>query len=152
MEEGEGKPAEVQIQVLALDPNSLPKFCSEGNVSIVKELIENGADVNASNKDGITALHAAVRANNIDCVDILLENGAYVDPLDADGSTPIHYVAEIGSVEILESLIEIAIEKLENSDDSDKPAKNLVCLQNFSGNTALHIAAQNGEFKRKSKG
>lgn len=149
MEDGEGKAEEVQIQILALDPNSLPKFCSEGNLSIVKELIENGADVNASNKDEETPLHAAVRANSIDCVNLLLEKGAFVDPLDSNGSTPIHYAAEIGSVVILETLIETAIKRLENSDqedeeEDDKPARKIVCLPNTSANTALHLAAHHG--------
>ncbi|VVB88909.1 Putative ankyrin repeat protein [uncultured archaeon] len=58
--------------------------------SIVRLLIERGADINAS--DSIqkwTALHFAARDQNKQIVSILLEAGANVDPTDVFGNTPL---------------------------------------------------------------
>src|SRR6266480_1684443 len=46
------------------------------NSTITLELLEAGADVNATNKYGETALHLAVRFNNLEAVKLLLKHGA----------------------------------------------------------------------------
>ena len=47
--------------------------------------IESGADVNAFDSDGRTALHQAVRQGNLRLARVLLEHGARVDIRDNDG-------------------------------------------------------------------
>ena len=44
--------------------------------NIAKMLIQNGADVNAVNKNDFTPLHLAVKDDEIDVAKILIENGA----------------------------------------------------------------------------
>ena len=46
------------------------------DIEIVKLLIENGADVNAKNEDGETALHLANRKGYLDIVKYLIAKGA----------------------------------------------------------------------------
>ena len=60
-----------------------------GSVARVRELIEQGADVNVRNHKGQTALHCAAKAGFVDIVTLLLEHGADVDPLDGNGETPL---------------------------------------------------------------
>jgi len=58
--------------------------------SIVRLLIERGADINASDtSEKWTALHLAARDQNEEIVSILLEAGATVDPVDVFGNTPL---------------------------------------------------------------
>lgn len=51
-------------------------------------LLDNGADVNAWNRDGGTALHAATFVGNADGAAVLLEKGADADAPDGNGATP----------------------------------------------------------------
>lgn len=47
-----------------------------GRTKLVKLLIEKGADVNAQDYAGWTALHNAAQAGNVEMMKLLLENGA----------------------------------------------------------------------------
>ena len=60
-----------------------------GKVERVRALIDQGADVNARNFKGQTALHCAARAGFVDIVTLLLAHGAAVDAIDAKGETPL---------------------------------------------------------------
>ena len=57
-----------------------------------KELIEEGADVNAEDYSG-TPLTAAVENGHHKLVELLLNTGADVDQRDFFGETPIFYAA-----------------------------------------------------------
>ena len=60
-----------------------------GSVDRVRDLIARGADVNARNYKGQTALHCAARAGFVEIVSLLLEHGAEVDLRDRAGHTPL---------------------------------------------------------------
>ncbi|MDE0225390.1 MAG: ankyrin repeat domain-containing protein [Gammaproteobacteria bacterium] len=60
-----------------------------GDAGRVRALIDQGADVNARNHKGQTALHCAAKAGFTDIVALLLSHGAEVDPPDARGETPL---------------------------------------------------------------
>ena len=60
-----------------------------GNVDRIRDLIARGADVNARNYKGQTALHCAARAGFVDIVSLLLEHGAEVDLRDDRWHTPL---------------------------------------------------------------
>ncbi|MCE9596119.1 MAG: ankyrin repeat domain-containing protein [Planctomycetes bacterium] len=57
---------------------------------VARLLIERGALVDACNRDGVTALHQAVRARNLAVVEVLLDRGANLNAADKRGSTPLH--------------------------------------------------------------
>ena len=50
-----------------------------GHVDVAKVLIQNGADVNAVQKDRWTVLDLAVKFGHIDFVKVLIQNGADVN-------------------------------------------------------------------------
>lgn len=60
-----------------------------GNEAAVQLLIENGADVNATNKTGETALHKAAEIDRHTMVKLLLENGADVNIASTTGESII---------------------------------------------------------------
>jgi ankyrin repeat protein len=66
-----------------------------GILSIVKLLLDHGADVNAIS-NGFSPLHTATRAHFIEGVTaimaLLLDYGANVNETDATGQTPLHWV------------------------------------------------------------
>ena len=47
-----------------------------GRAKEIKHLLNEGANPNAVTKDGLTALHAAIRNKHFECIPILLEANA----------------------------------------------------------------------------
>jgi len=64
---------------------------SFGDVEVVRGCLEKGADVNAKDTDGQTALHVAVGNKRKDVADLLLSRGADVNAKDGKGYTPLYY-------------------------------------------------------------
>jgi ankyrin repeat protein len=63
--------------------------CKSGDLAAVKEAIDNGADVNATDKDGNSPLIIASKNNNTELTKLLLYSGAKVLTLDKYGRTPL---------------------------------------------------------------
>lgn len=58
--------------------------------SVIRYLLQNGADVNAREViGGRTVLHTAVQVGNLQLVQLLLSHGADVNASDQDGNTPL---------------------------------------------------------------
>lgn len=57
----------------------------------VEVLIRAGVDVNQTNQDGETALHAAAFFGYNEVVDVLIQNGADIDAKNKKGETPLHH-------------------------------------------------------------
>ena len=101
----------INILIQRMDTNQIPDMINcKSNwgwspllyaVKINKELtallLKNGADVNAENLDGSTALHLAV---NSEIVDLLLKAGAFIDSQNNDKQTALHIAAKRGDKEL----------------------------------------------------
>jgi ankyrin repeat protein len=102
-----------------------PNPTGYGNLAMVNFLIKNGADVNAVDKAGNTALMLAAKNGNItlllqnkdkaeaalkdvdvDIVKLLLDNKADVNVVAKDGTTALMLAAEVGNTEIVKSLLD----------------------------------------------
>ncbi|KAA1187232.1 ankyrin repeat domain-containing protein [Paenibacillus sp. B2(2019)] len=57
------------------------------NTKMVEFLLDQGADVNALNDEGITPIHIALYPDVVTC---LLNRGAEINKKSSDGSTPLH--------------------------------------------------------------
>jgi len=79
----------------ALTPNSADPFltaCTLGYVDLVKLFIESGADPNASDNWGETALMSAVGTHgSVELVRLLISNGAEVERPDKEGRTALFH-------------------------------------------------------------
>ena len=69
-----------------LDPNGqgLVLAAQEGHLAVVRLLLEAGADKDAADTDGDTALHIAAKEGHLEVVRLLLEAGADKDAADTD--------------------------------------------------------------------
>jgi ankyrin repeat protein len=65
--------------------------CSVDNISAVRILLDNGADVNFRNRSGLTALHHAVVHDKLETVQELVEREADVNIKDDRGKTALYY-------------------------------------------------------------
>jgi len=87
--------------------------CREGNIEIIKLLIENGADVNLKNHystlypifDAITAMNNQKKYFLI--IQLLIENGADIKKVDSFGNTLLYYAIEQENIPLIKFLIQL---------------------------------------------
>jgi len=83
----------------------LMKMCKKGCVADVRQAIATGADVNALDRENISALHWAVISMSTDVVRVLIEHGARVRTVNAYHQTPLHSAVFRGSFECLRIML-----------------------------------------------
>lgn len=99
----------ISVPVLSQDQNEqFWNAAKKNNVDVLKNLIENGIDVNVQTEYGVTALMHAAKAGNLEAVNLLLHNGA--DPNLQDffyGASPFSWsISKITKPEIIIGMIE----------------------------------------------
>jgi ankyrin repeat protein len=100
------------------------------NVGAVRALLKQGADVNAAQGDGMTALHWAASHGNAELADMLLVAGANVRALTRINSyTPLFFAAREGNAAVITALLNAG---------ADARAVSA------TGSTALMLAAASG--------
>ena len=79
---------DTQVQIL--------EAAKKGDTKRAEELIEKGADVNAKDVHGETALMKAIMCARIEIITILIEKGADVNARDKNGRTALRWATERG--------------------------------------------------------
>ena len=94
------------VRVITADP--LIQAASYGLLDVLTLLVkELGAEVNNSNENGTTALHAAAMQGQVTAARCLVkEFGANINQPSKDGVTPTQAAAQIGNVHVLRCLVE----------------------------------------------
>lgn len=77
-----------------------------GDVQRVKKLIAKGADVNATNKVGSTALMLASRDSGLEVMEILIDSGANIDTQNSQGRTALMNAAKNGQRKAIRLLLD----------------------------------------------
>jgi ankyrin repeat protein len=116
---------------LAAGSSDLPDAAMNGDKAAVRSLLMRKADVNATQVDGTTALHWAVRADDLETADLLIRAGANVSAANREGVMPMQLAAINGSAVMIERLIKAG---------ADPNAS----LSNFH-DTTLMLAARTGK-------
>ncbi|XP_041450101.1 protein phosphatase 1 regulatory subunit 12C isoform X7 [Drosophila obscura] len=93
--------------------------CLSGDKDEVIHLLDQGADINTANVDGLTALHQACIDDNLDMVEFLVERGADINRQDNEGWTPLHATASCGFVSIARYLVENGADVAAVNSDGD---------------------------------
>lgn len=100
----------VTPQVTADEPYNSPKRqvlrAARNGDTALKTLLSQGVDVNATDRDGETALMEAADSRNAEAVRVLIANGANVNAADEDGETALMIAADEGNTEAVRLLIQ----------------------------------------------
>jgi ankyrin repeat protein len=76
-----------------------------GDITSVRLLARNAAEINKPEPDGTTPLHVAVLRNDIESVDLLLRGGANVKATTRFGVAPLYLACVNGNAAIVEKLL-----------------------------------------------
>ena len=101
-----------------------------GNVTEIRNLLKQGANLEFKNRKGYTALHIATIKGYLDVVELLIEAGANIDNVSNIGSTPLMSAAYRSYTAILQALLAAGADTKPRSDN---------------GNTAFDIAEKFGD-------
>ena len=98
-----------------------------GDVDTVAGLLREGADVNAAQGDGMTALHWAAANGDAGLMEILLYAGANLDPTTRlGGYTPLHLAAKEAQAETVGMLPQTTVAQSPPLTHSDPLSKQLL--------------------------
>ena len=107
----------------------LLEAAESGDIKRTKNLLARGANINARNNKGSTALHIAVHYGHREIVEALVNAGADINAKGRYGMTALHWAADNGSEDIVKALVRAGAD---------------VNVTDRFGFTALHWAADKG--------
>lgn len=115
--------------------------CSRsGDNEGIERLLNDCADVNAKDGDGMAALHFAAKKGNTETCALLLEKGADINARNKRNETALHWTGWGGNDQTSALLLR---EYAKTGGD----AKDYIAAKNDHGSTALHYAARYGYTK-----
>ncbi len=98
----------------------------------VRALLQQGADVNAAQGDGMTALHWAANHGDVEMTRMLMYAGARLEVVTRNGNfTPLHLASRAGNAAVVKALLEAGA--------------NANAATTTGGSTPLHFAAAQGD-------
>jgi ankyrin repeat protein len=119
------------VAALAAAPASVPDVAMTGDREALRALLKQGADVNAAQGDGVTALHWAATKNDAEMAHMLVTAGANLSAATRFGGyTALHVAAERGSAAVVDTLVKAGAD---------------VNATTLGGTTALMMAASSGD-------
>ncbi|MGV0106267.1 Ankyrin [Nostoc sp. DSM 114160] len=85
---------------------ALMKATREGVYTVVKELIDAGANINARNSDRNNALWFACFGNHYNLINLLLAHNIDINNQNDNGATVLMYAASAGKTEVVKLLLQ----------------------------------------------
>ena len=121
----------VGLLTAAIAPSPVADAAMRGDRAQVRALLAQGADVNAPQGDGMTALHWAAFRGDTTLTDVLIKAGAKLEATTRNGAyTPLHLASKEGHALTVRRLL--------------KAGSNVKAATSTGGVTPLHFAAGAG--------
>lgn len=120
-------------------------------IALVEFLLQNGADVHASDKGGLVPLHNASSYGHLEVSQLLIKAGGDVNATDLWKFSPLHEAAAKGKHEIVKLLLKHGANPTQKNRDGATPldlAKDQEISDLLRGNAALLESAKKGNLAR----
>jgi len=108
---------------------SLYTASENGQLDVVRSLLDRSSNINETDSSRRTALHVASFKGKLEVAKLLIERGAYLNSRNKDGWTPLHAASKYGRLEVTRLLLDHAAD---------------VSAKTRSRQTALHFASSEG--------
>ena len=142
----------IKVFLGQLNPNPLTDIMEqsikEGNLDVVKLIIENGININIQNDLGESPLHLASANGKRDIVKYLVEKGANIDLQDKQGQTPVFFVVDNNEIGLLDLFLKKGADVTKKNKDGLTPLA-LGCLK-LNCNAVKHMLDK-GDKKEQKK-
>jgi hypothetical protein len=153
-----------------LDSNLLLNAAEKGDTATVRAMLKKGADINITDRDGLTPLMWACYMGHFTITKVLLDKGANVNAKDYSGSTALLWAATKGHAITVQALLDKGADVNKKRDDGmtalmlavKKDHKNVarilirnganVKAKNNDGKTAWDLAKKKGMVQLLKKG
>ena len=111
--------------------------CSHGSLASVQQLLAGGGSVHAADSEGRLPIHHGASSGQLQIVLALMGAKASINTVDDSGLTPLHVASMNDHAVVVRALVEAA---------DPASTEQFVCKASlqFSGSTALHLAAEAG--------
>ncbi len=93
----------------------------EGNTGEMKQLLDRGADIDARDEKGMTAVHLVVENDHASALEFLIRSGADVNARDGHGWTPLHLAAFLNDTYLMGLLLDRGADSRIRDDDGRTP-------------------------------
>lgn len=84
---------------------NLHAACKEGNIQLVKTLLDRGAMVNSLDANDCTPLQMACKGGNLDVVKLIISCGGSVSASDCNANSPLHWATMRGHTGVVSELL-----------------------------------------------
>lgn len=88
------------------EDNILHQAVAKEDPNFIIQLLENGADINKKDKNGLTPLLVACKWNYLKSIKILLEHGANVNLMNVNRETPLFYACVKNHPDVVKILMD----------------------------------------------
>ena len=99
-----GEDVNQRISIFGEPPLHMAIASKKPNISTIRTLLDNEADVNMTDYNGWTALHHAAHKGDLEASVELIQNGANVNAYSTSMKTPMHLAAYYNHAEIIHLL------------------------------------------------
>jgi ankyrin repeat protein len=133
--------ADIEVRDCSCDGRTSLQKC--GSVRVARALLSRGANVDARDACGETALILAARYGRGEVLRVLLNHGAAVDACNNCGHTPLHEAARTGNVDAVHLLLDAGAAVNVRSRNGETPLHHTAW--GHHGNVALVLLAQGAD-------